>query len=96
MELECFKSLAIGLPTSLFIKFLARDKCYKFVALLMIGIAPSDFKSFSATLRTCKVSFWDSAIPMHSPPSGPKSLSLIESESKTLFLIKSAEIQTAP
>lgn len=33
---------------------------------------------------------------MHSPPSGPRSLSLMDSDSITLFLISMAEMQTAP
>ena len=55
--LEALRSLANGLPTSLFMKFLAKLRCSRLVALLMIGIAPSDLRSFSDTLRTLRVSF---------------------------------------
>jgi hypothetical protein len=57
MCLDAFRSLARGLPTSLFMKFLAKLRCSKLVALLMIGIAPSDLRSFSDTLSTLSVSF---------------------------------------
>jgi hypothetical protein len=46
-----------------------------------MGIAPSDFKSFSDAFNTLSLSFYDNAIPTHSPPSAPKSLSLIVSYS---------------
>jgi len=55
--LLALSNLARGLPTSLFIKFLAKLRCSRFVALLIIGIAPSDFKSFSETFKTLRVSF---------------------------------------
>lgn len=77
-------------------KFLASDKWVRFVALLIIGMAPSDFKSFSATFKIWSDSFYESAIPMHSPPSGPRSLSFMDNDSRILFLIRRAEIQTAP
>jgi hypothetical protein len=54
---EDFNSFARGFPTSLFMKFLAKLNCSRLVALLMIGIAPSDLRSFSPTLRTFSVSF---------------------------------------
>jgi hypothetical protein len=76
--LECFNNLESGLPTSDFRKFLAKLKDSSFVELLMIGIAPSLLSSFSDTLRALRVSFWLRATPMHSPPSGPKSLSLMD------------------
>ena len=59
-------------------------------------MAPSDLKSFSAIFNVYKVSLSIKAIPIHSPPSAPRSLLLMESDSRTLFLIRSAEIHTAP
>ena len=54
---EYFKSLASGLPTSGFMKFLAIARVSRFTADLMIGIAPSDLRSFSEILRLVNVSF---------------------------------------
>jgi len=51
------RSLARGLPTSERMKFFARDSISRLVADLMMGIAPSDFRSFSATFRALRVSF---------------------------------------
>lgn len=62
----------------------------------MIGIAPSDFKSFSATFKVFIVSFYARAIPKHSPPSDPRSLSFKDNISRVLFQISKADIQIAP
>ena len=62
----------------------------------MMWLAPSDLRSFSATFSYFNVSLSVRAIPMHSPPSGPKSLLLTDRDSKTLFLISKAEMHTAP
>lgn len=93
---ECFNNLDSGFPTSDFRKFLAKLNYSIFVELLMIGIAPSLLSSFSDTLRTLRVSFWLKATPIHSPPSGPKSLSLMDKLQSDLLRIKSAAMQTAP
>ena len=93
---EYFKSFARGLPTSGFMKFLAKAKVWRLTADLIIGMAPSDLRSFSDIFKLVRLSFYDKAIPIHSPPSGPRSLSLIAKDCKCLFLIRSAEIQTAP
>jgi len=77
-------------------KFFERFKTSSFFALLIIGIAPSDLRSFSATLRVFIVSFYARAIPRHSPPSDPRSLSFRLNTSRVLFHIKSAEMQIAP
>ena len=50
-------NLARGLPTSDFIKFFDRLRTSSFLALLIIGISPSDFRSFSATFKVLIVSF---------------------------------------
>ena len=75
---------------------MARLKVSKLWALSIIGIAPSSLSSFSDTFSTFKVSFYDRATPIHSPPSGPKSLSLIERDSMVLLRIRSAAMHTAP
>lgn len=96
ITVELLRSLAKGFPTSLFMKFLAKERTSRLEALLIIGIAPSDLRSFSATFKALRVSFYDRAIPTHSPPSAPRSLSLIESDSIVRFLISMAAIHTAP
>ena len=63
------------MPTLLLMKFFARDKSVRLVECLIIWIAPSDFKLFSSIFNILRVLFYDNAIPMHSPPSDPKSLS---------------------
>ena len=95
-DFECFSNFYSGLPTSDFRKFLAKFSYSRLIELLMIGIAPSLFKSFSETFRHLSVSFWLRAIPIHSPPSEPKSLSEIHRLCKFLLRISSAAMHTAP
>ena len=93
---DFFNSFSRGFPTSLFKPFFARFSVSKFTELFIIGIAPSLFRSFSEIFSTLSVSFWERATPMHSPPSVPKSLSLMAKDVMVKFLIKRAAIQTAP
>jgi len=94
--LDFFSSFSSGLPTSLLKLFLAKLRFSRWLELLIIGIAPSLLRSFSDILRTLKFSFWERATPMHSPPSVPKSLSLIASDYMVWLRINRAAIQTAP
>jgi len=61
-----------------------------------MGTAPSLHRLFSAMRNTFKFWFWLSATPIHSPPSGPKSLSLSARESNVLLRIRRAAMHTAP
>ena len=93
---ERLSSWAKCFPTSLLIRFLAKEREVRASAFLMIAIAPSLPSWFSAIFSTFSVSFCSRATPMHSPPLYPKSLSFRQRDSSVLFRIKREEMQTAP
>lgn len=88
------------------VSYLAICSVCSLLAFFIIAIAPSLFIAFSDILSDFKVLFIPKAIPIHSPASGPKSLSIRDkcsyyiindsNNTNALFLIKIADIFIAP